>query len=245
MQLDAMATQLITDHGAVPSFKGYRGSAPTAFPAALCISVNEVVVHGIPSGYELREGDIISVDCGVYYRGYHSDSAYTYTVGEVKPEVMLLLKHTLQALYLGIAQARVGNRTGDIGFVIQHYVEGFGYGVVRELVGHGVGRNLHEKPEVANFGKRGHGARLTEGSVLAIEPMITLGSRQVVSERDGWTIRTRDFKPSAHFEHSVAVKGNKPEIITTFDYIDERFHYNGLPTTTKTLVATPVAADSH
>ena len=225
MQLDALAQQFITDHGAVPSFKGYRGSAPTGFPGALCISVNDVVVHGIPGANELNDGDIVSVDCGVYYRGYHSDSAYTYAVGEVAPAVLNLLKHTKASLHLGIAQAKTGNRVGDISHAIQSYTESRGYGVVRELVGHGVGRSLHEKPEVPNYGQRGRGPRLAEGMVLAIEPMITLGRRAVVQEKDGWTIRTVDRKPAAHFEHSVAIVDGKPELVTTFAYIDERFNY--------------------
>jgi methionyl aminopeptidase len=225
MQLDAMATQFIADHGAVPSFKGYRGAAPTPFPGALCISVNEVVVHGIPGDYELKNGDIVTVDCGVYYRGFHSDSAYTYTVGEVAQPVLNLLKHTKASLFLGIAQAREGNRVGDISHAIQSYTEARGYGVVRELVGHGVGRNLHEKPDVPNYGQRGKGPRLTNGMVLAIEPMITLGRRAVVQEKDGWTIRTTDRKPAAHFEHSVAILDGKPEIVTTFQYIDPKFDY--------------------
>jgi methionyl aminopeptidase len=225
MQLDALAQQFITDHGAVPSFKGYRGSAPTAFPGALCISVNEVVVHGIPGAYELKDGDIVSIDCGVYYRGFHSDSAYTYTVGEVAPPVLNLLRHTLQSLFLGIAQAKAGNRVGDISHAVQSYTESRGYGVVRELVGHGVGRLLHEKPEVPNYGQRGRGQRLATGMVIAIEPMITLGRRAVVQEKDGWTIRTSDRKPAAHFEHTVSIQNGPPEVITTFQYIDPKFHY--------------------
>lgn len=225
MQLDALAQQFIADHGAVPSFLGYRGSAPTPFPGALCISVNEVVVHGLPSAYELKDGDIVSVDCGVYYRGFHSDSAYTYTVGEVAPATLELLKHTKASLHLGIAQAREGNRTGDIGHAVQSYCEARGYGVVRELVGHGVGRNLHQKPDVPNYGQRGRGPRLTEGMVLAIEPMITLGRRAIVQEKDGWTIRTTDRKPAAHFEHTVAIVDGMPELVTTFEYIDDKFKY--------------------
>jgi methionyl aminopeptidase len=183
------------------------------------------VVHGLPGTTELKEGDIVSVDCGVYYRGFHSDSAYTYTVGEVAPPVLNLLRHTLQSLHLGIAQAKVGNRVGDISHAIQSYTEARGYGVVRELVGHGVGRNLHEKPEVPNYGQRGRGPRLSEGMVIAIEPMITLGRRSVVQEKDGWTIRTADRKPSAHFEHTLAIGLGEPEILTTFEYIDPKFKY--------------------
>jgi methionyl aminopeptidase len=182
-------------------------------------------VHGIPGPYELKDGDIVSVDCGVYYRGFHSDSAYTYTVGEVAPPVLNLLRHTLQSLHLGIAQAKAGNRVGDISHAVQSYTESRGYGVVRELVGHGVGRLLHEKPEVPNYGQRGRGQRLATGMVLAIEPMITLGRRAVVQEKDGWTIRTSDRKPAAHFEHSVAIMNGPPEVITTFQYIDPKFHY--------------------
>lgn len=215
-QLDKVAEEYIKDHKGQPSFKGYNG-----FPAALCISLNDVVVHGFPSQYQLREGDIISIDCGVKLNGFHSDSAYTYPVGNISAEVMSLLKRTKQSLYLGIEQAAEGKRVGDIGHAIQSYVERFGYGVVRELVGHGVGRNLHESPEVPNYGKRGQGPKLREGIVIAIEPMITLGKRAVVQEKDGWTIRTTDRKPAAHFEHTVLVRKGKAEILTTFKYIEE------------------------
>ncbi len=215
-QLDKVAEEFIKDHKGLPSFKGYNG-----FPAALCISLNDIVVHGFPSQYQLREGDIISIDCGVKLNGFHSDSAYTYPVGNISPEVMNLLKRTKQSLYLGIEQATEGKRVGDIGYAIQSYVERFGYGVVRELVGHGVGRNLHESPEVPNYGKRGQGPKLREGIVIAIEPMITLGKRAVVQEKDGWTIRTTDRKPAAHFEHTVLVRKGKAEILTTFKYIEE------------------------
>lgn len=215
-QLDKIAETFIRDHNGSPSFKGYNG-----FPAALCISLNEVVVHGFPSDYELKEGDILSVDCGVKLHGFHSDSAYTYPVGEISPEVMIFLKRTKQSLYLGIEQAIEGKKVGDIGYSIQSYVERFGYGVVRELVGHGVGRNLHESPEVPNYGKKGDGPKLRQGMVIAIEPMITLGKRAVVQEKDGWTIRTNDRKPAAHFEHTVLVGKNKAEILTTFKYIEE------------------------
>jgi methionyl aminopeptidase len=215
-QLDKVAEEYIKDHKGQPSFKGYNG-----FPAALCISLNDVVVHGFPSQYQLREGDIISIDCGVKLNGFHSDSAYTYPVGNISSEVMNLLKRTKQSLYLGIEQATEGKRVGDVGYAIQSYVERFGYGVVRELVGHGVGRNLHESPEVPNYGKRGQGPKLREGIVIAIEPMITLGKRAVVQEKDGWTIRTTDRKPAAHFEHTVLVRKGKAEILTTFKYIEE------------------------
>lgn len=215
-QLDKIADEFIRDNHGSPSFKGYNG-----FPSALCISLNETVVHGFPSQYQLREGDVISIDCGVKLHGFHSDSAYTYPIGNVSKEIESLLKRTKQALYLGIEQASEGKRVGDIGYAIQSYVERFGYGVVRELVGHGVGRNLHESPEVPNYGKRGQGPKLREGMVIAIEPMITLGKRAVVQEKDGWTIRTTDRKPAAHFEHTVVVQKGKAEILTTFKYIEQ------------------------
>lgn len=219
--LDKVAEAFIKDHQAVPSFLNYNG-----FPASLCISVNEVVVHGFPSTYELRDGDVVSIDCGVCLRGYHSDSAYTYPVGTVEPSVLELLKTTKESLYKGIEQVRVGNRIGDIGYAIQQYCQAKGYSVVRELVGHGVGKHLHEKPEVPNYGKRGQGPKIQNGMVIAIEPMINLGSRNVVQEKDGWTIRTRDRKPSAHYEHTVAVVNGMPEILTTFQFIEEVFQYS-------------------
>lgn len=215
-KLDAVAEEYIRDFGGVPSFKGFNN-----FPASLCISVNEVVVHGIPGGYTLKEGDIVSIDCGVKLNGFHSDSAYTYPVGEVSKEIMDLLSATKKSLYRGIDQASDGMRMGDVGYAIQSYVEEKGYTVVRELVGHGVGRDLHESPEVPNYGKRGKGIRLREGMVLAIEPMINLGSKTVMQERDGWTIRTTDRMPSAHFEHTIVVRKGKAEILTTFDYIEK------------------------
>ncbi|GAB3233009.1 type I methionyl aminopeptidase [Algoriphagus aestuariicola] len=218
--LDKIAEEFIRDHKAVPSFKGYNG-----FPSSLCISVNEVVVHGFPSDYELKDGDIISVDCGVFHQGFHSDSAYTYPIGEVSPSVIALLKATRDSLYLGIEQAVVGNRIGDIGHTIQKFVEAKGYTVVRELVGHGLGRKLHEAPEVPNYGKKGSGPLLKAGMVIAIEPMINLGTRNIVQERDGWTIRTADRKPSAHYEHTVAILENKTEVLTTHKYIEENFKF--------------------
>ena len=217
-ELDQVAEAFIRDHGGKPSFKNYRG-----FPATLCISVNEVVVHGFPGKYELKEGDVIAVDCGVQLQGYHSDSAYTYPLPGTRQEVLDLLERTYEALLLGIQTAKAGNRTGDIGYVIQDYVESFGYGVVRELVGHGVGKNLHEEPEVPNYGKRGTGTKLVPGMVLAIEPMINLGGRQVVQERDGWTIRTQDRKPSAHFEHMVAILESHTEVLTTHEEIENNY----------------------
>ncbi len=214
--LDKVAEEVIADHGATGSFKGYGG-----FPATLCISTNEVVVHGFPSEYELKDGDIISVDCGVFYQGFHSDSAYTYPVGDVSQETLSLLRTTKESLYIGIEEAKFGNRIGDLAFAIQNFVEGKGYTVVRELVGHGLGRSLHEGPEVPNYGKRGRGPKLNEGLVIAIEPMINLGTRHIVQESDGWTIRTKDRKPSAHFEHTVAIFKDRTEILTSHKYIEE------------------------
>ncbi len=215
-QLDQIAEEFINDHNGKPSFKGYNG-----FPGSLCISVNEEVVHGIPGDYELRDGDIVSIDCGVLLNGFHSDCAYTYPVDGVEPDVMQLLTVTRDSLSLGIEKAKAGNRIGDIGHSVQYYVEGFGYSVVRELVGHGLGKSLHESPEVPNYGKRGKGAMMKQGLVIAIEPMINLGHRSVVQESDGWTIRTADRKPSAHFEHTVAIMEEKTEVLTTHRYIEE------------------------
>ncbi|MEJ7647167.1 MAG: type I methionyl aminopeptidase [Chryseolinea sp.] len=218
--LDLLAEEYIRDNGGVPSFKNYNG-----FPTALCISVNEVVVHGFPGSYELKETDIISIDCGVFYKGFHSDSAYTYPLEGASAETLKLLHRTYDSLYLGIAQAKAGNRIGDVSFAIQNYVEGFGYGVVRELVGHGVGKKLHEDPEVPNYGTRGRGVKIVAGMVFAIEPMINGGTKSVVQEKDGWTIRTSDRKPSAHFEHTVAVLEKGPEILTTHKYIEENYSF--------------------
>ena len=215
-QLDTRAEEVIRDAGGRPSFKGYNN-----FPAALCISTNSVVVHVIPSKYELQTGDIVSIDCGVLLNGYHADSAYTYGVGEVSSAVQALLDETKASLYKGIEQAVAGNRMGDVSYAIQNHVERKGYGVVRELVGHGVGRNLHEKPDVPNYGKRGSGPVLQPGLVLAIEPMVNLGTKNVVQEVDGWTIRTKDRKPSAHFEHTVVVRKGQAEILTSFEFIEQ------------------------
>ncbi len=220
-KLNEVAEEFIRDHEGIPSFKHYGGT----FPSALCISVNEVVVHGFPGEYELKEGDIVSVDCGVKYKGYHSDSAYTYPLIGAKQEVLDLLNRTYDSLFLGIAEAKVGNRIGDVGYAIQSHVEKFGYGVVRELVGHGVGKSLHEDPEVPNYGMKGKGVKIVAGMVFAIEPMINLGTRAVVQESDGWTIRTRDRKPSAHFEHMVAVHEDRTEVLTTHEYLEEAYSY--------------------
>jgi len=214
--LDKLAEEFIRDNNAEPAFKGYRG-----FPATLCISLNDQVVHGIPGKTELNDGDIVSIDCGVLNNGYFGDSAYTFAVGIVKAEMLLLLKTTKEALYKGIENAVAGKRLGDIGFAIQSYVESFGFSVVRDLVGHGIGKNLHEKPEVPNYGKRGSGIKLCEGLVIAIEPMINMGKHQVIQGSDGWTIKTSDRMPSAHFEHTVAIRKGKADILSSFNKIEE------------------------
>ncbi|MEE4259462.1 MAG: type I methionyl aminopeptidase [Bacteroidales bacterium] len=214
--LDKIAEEFILDHGAVPGFKGYGG-----FPGSLCISVNDEVVHGIPGEKELIDGDIVSIDCGTLMNGFYGDSAYTFAVGNVDAEILELLKRTKESLYLAIEQAITGKRIGDIGYTVQKHVESFGYSVVRDLVGHGVGRNLHEKPEIPNYGKRGSGIKLKKGMCLAIEPMVNLGVKEVTQDNDGWTIRTADGKPSAHFEHDVAVRNDKADILSTFEYIEE------------------------
>ena len=216
LQLDKIGDEFICDHGGIPLFKGYRG-----FPNALCISVNENVVHGIPGDYRLKEGDIVSIDCGIKINGYCGDSAYTFTVGEVKPEVKKLLQATKEALYVGIEAAVEGKRTGDIGNAIQRYCEERGYSVVRDLVGHGIGKEMHEEPEVPNFGKKGYGALLKSGMCLAIEPMINLGKKNVKVEKDGWTVRTADRRPSAHFEHTVAIRSGKADILSSFELIEQ------------------------
>ena len=216
LQLDKIAEEFIRDHGAVPTFLGYNG-----FPNSICASVNENVVHGIPNNKPLIEGDVISIDCGTRLQGFCGDSAYTFCVGEVKPEVKQLLKITKEALYQGIEQAQQNNRIGDIGSTIQKYCESHGYSVVRELVGHGIGREMHEAPEVPNYGRKDTGVMLKNGMCIAIEPMINMGSKNVVFENDGWTVRTRDRKPSAHFEHTVAIRNGKADILSTFEFIQE------------------------
>ncbi len=216
-QLDKVAEEFIRDNGAVPGFLGYGG-----FPGSICTSVNDQVVHGIPSDKViLEDGDIISVDCGAYINGFHGDSAYTFCVGDVKPEIRELLRTTKESLYKGIEQAQEGRRLGDLGYAIQNYCESKGYSVVREMIGHGVGRNLHESPEVPNYGRKGNGPMLKSGMTIAIEPMINLGSRHLVFEKDGWTTRTLDRKPSAHFEHSVAIRKGKADILSSFEYIEQ------------------------
>ncbi len=216
LELDKIAETFIRDHKGVPGFLNYQG-----FPNTLCTSVNEQVVHGIPNKRPLAGGDIISVDCGVLLNGFYGDSAYTFCVGEVDDEIKGLLRATREALYKGIEQAVEGRRIGDIGNAVQSHAEGLGYSVVREMVGHGVGKNLHEAPEVPNYGRRGNGTRLRAGMVIAIEPMINLGKRHIFQEADGWTIRTRDRKVSAHFEHTVAVGKDKADILSSFNFIEE------------------------
>ncbi|MDR1631345.1 MAG: type I methionyl aminopeptidase [Dysgonamonadaceae bacterium] len=216
LQLDKIAEEYIRDNGGIPLFKGYNG-----FPNALCTSVNENVVHGIPVAQPLKEGYIVSVDCGVKINGYCGDSAYTFEIGEVSPEIKQLLQTTKAALYEGISHAVEGKRIGDISHAVQVYCESRGYSIVRELVGHGIGKNMHEAPEVPNYGKKGYGPLLKEGMCIAIEPMINLGSRNVKFEKDGWTVHTRDRKPSAHFEHTVAIRPGKADILSTFEWIEE------------------------
>lgn len=214
--LDKIAEDFIRSQGAIPGFKGYRG-----FPATLCVSTNEEVVHGIPGERVLKNGDIVSIDCGCQKYGYYGDSAYTFPVGEVSDEVLMLLKRTKESLFMALEVAVTGRRVGDISAVIQEYVEGFGYSVVRELVGHGIGQQLHEKPDVANYGRRGSGVKMAAGLTICIEPMINMGLKTVVQEKDGWTIRTADRMPSAHFELTVAVRKDKTDVLSSFRYIEE------------------------
>ena len=221
-QLDRLAETFIRDNGGLPGFKGLYGC-----PSTLLISVNQEVVHGLPGDRELRDGDVASVDCGVLMNGFYGDSAYTFCVGDVAPEVRQLLTVTQECLALGIANAIANNRVGDIGHAIQEHAEAHGYGVVRELVGHGVGRKLHEPPEVPNYGRRGHGVLLRDGLVIAIEPMINMGTKDVRQLEDGWTIATRDGRPSAHFEHTIAVRTGKAEVLSTFSYIEDVLRSKG------------------
>ena len=216
LQLDKIAEEFIKDNGGIPAFKGYGG-----FPNSLCISPNEQVVHGIPNDQPYVDGDIISVDCGVLMNGFYGDSAYTFSVGEIPNETMQLMKVTKESLYRGIGVALPGKRLQDISYEIQTYCEKNGYSVVRELVGHGIGRNLHEAPEVPNFGKRGSGIKLQVGLVIAIEPMINMGKRNIIHGKDGWTIKTADNKPSAHYEHTIAIKDGKADILSSFEYVED------------------------
>jgi methionyl aminopeptidase len=225
-ELDRMAEQFIRDNGGIPGFKGLYGC-----PSTLLISVNEQVVHGLPGDRALKDGDIASVDCGVLMNGFYGDSAYTFTIGEVAPDVQHLLRVTQECLERAIAQAVDGNRVGDIGHAVQEHAERNGFGVVREMVGHGLGRKLHEPPEVPNFGRRGHGVKLHSGMVLAIEPMINMGVKEVRQLADGWTVVTRDGKPSAHFEHNVVVRPGRAEVLSTFSYIEDVLKERGMMTT--------------
>ncbi|MCF1190739.1 type I methionyl aminopeptidase [Mangrovimonas sp. AS39] len=216
LQLDKMAEEFIRDHGAVPGFLGLYGC-----PSTLLCSVNEAVVHGLPTDKPLEDGDIVSIDCGALMNEFYGDHAYTFEIGEIAPETKKLLDITKESLYVGIREFKNGNRVGDVGFAIQKFCENEGYGVVRELVGHGLGKKMHEDPEMPNYGKRGRGKKFIEGQVVAIEPMINMGTHKVKQLKDGWTIVTLDGKPSAHFEHDVALVDGKPEILSTFAYIYE------------------------
>ncbi len=222
IKLDEIAETFIRDHGAVPAFKDHNPSfSETPFPYSLCISVNEEVVHGMPSAHRiLQEGDIVSIDCGVFMNGYYGDSAYTFKVGEIHSKKQKLLDVTRDSLYKGIEKARDGNRLGEISHAIQKHVETFGFSIIREMVGHGVGTSLHEPPEVPNFGKRRSGVKLKEGMVLAIEPMVNMGKRYIGTAQDGWTVFAKDKLPSAHFEHCIAIGKEGTEILSTFEYIE-------------------------
>jgi methionyl aminopeptidase len=216
LYLDSIAESFIRDNGAIPAFKGYGG-----FPNTLCTSVNEEVVHGIPSNYILKDGDIISVDCGVILNGWYGDSAYTFPVGVIKDELRRLLNYTRASLEEGVKEAVAGNRIGDISFAVQSKAESGGFSVVRELVGHGIGKKLHEQPEVPNYGKQGSGTKMEKGLVICIEPMINAGKKETFQMKDGWTIKTADGKPSAHFEYAVAVDKGKADVLTTFEFLEE------------------------
>jgi methionyl aminopeptidase len=216
LHLDALAEEFIRDHGAIPAFLGLYN-----FPNTLCVSPNAQIVHGIPTAIPLQEGDIVSIDCGVVKNGFYGDHAYTFQVGEVDEATKKLLQITKESLYIGIGEFKTGNRVGDVGYAIQHYCESHGYGVVRELVGHGLGRNIHEEPEIPNYGRRGYGKKFIEGMVVAIEPMINMGTQRIRRLKDGWTVLTADGKPSAHFEHDVAIINGKPVLLSTFRYIYE------------------------
>lgn len=221
LSLDKVAYEFINDHKAIPAFLNYNG-----FPNSLCISVNEQVVHGIPSKYEIKDGDVVSVDCGIIKNKFFGDSAYTFAIGEVKSDVLELLKTTEESLYRAIEQCVVGKRLGDVADAVQSYCEAKGYSIVRELVGHGIGKSLHEAPEVPNYGRKGTGLKLQEGLVIAIEPMVNLGKKSITQENDGWTIRTTDKLPSAHFEHTVTIGKYKADILSSFDYIKEVVNKN-------------------
>lgn len=216
IELDRIAEDFLVEEGAIPGFKGYNG-----FPNTLCISINDEIVHGIPGERVLKNGDIVSIDCGSIKNGFYGDSAYTFAVGDVAPEVLDLLRRTRESLFLAIEMAVSGKRVGDISAAVQEYVESFEYSIVRELVGHGIGRHLHEKPDIPNYGKKGSGVKLQEGLVICIEPMINLGTKNILQAKDGWTIRTADRLPSAHFELTVVVRKEKADVLSTFQYIEE------------------------
>ena len=217
IRLDRVAEEFLRDHHGVPGFLGYNG-----YPNTLCTSVNSQVVHGIPSDYRLEEGDIVTIDCGVRLNDFYGDSAYTFAVGLIDDKLSSLLRVTREALFEGLQEAREGKRTGDIGHAVQQYAENAGYSVVREMVGHGIGKQLHEEPEVPNYGRRGTGPRLRAGMCLCVEPMINMGDKAIVQQQDGWTITTRDNQPSAHFELAIAVSRNGPEVLSTFEYIEKK-----------------------
>lgn len=223
IELDRIAEDFLVEEGAIPGFKGYNG-----FPNTLCISINDEIVHGIPGERVLKNGDIVSIDCGSIKNGFYGDSAYTFAVGDVAPEVLDLLRRTRESLFLAIEMAVSGKRVGDISAAVQEYVESFDYSIVRELVGHGIGRHLHEKPDIPNYGKKGSGVKLQEGLVICIEPMINLGTKNILQAKDGWTIRTADRLPSAHFELTVVVRKEKADVLSTFHYIEEVLGSNRL-----------------
>lgn len=220
-QLDKVAEEFIRDHGAIPTFKGFPNPYGSPFPASICTSVNDEVVHGIPNDRPLQDGDIVSIDCGTLLNGYNGDSCYTFCVGEVAEDVRQLLRVTKESLYLGIEAALTGYRIGDIGYAVQSHCEKYGLGVVREFVGHGIGRDMHEEPLVPNFGRRGNGVQIKNGLCIAIEPMITLGKPQIYMMPDRWTIKTRDGKVAAHFEHTIAIHHGKPDILSSFEEIEK------------------------
>ena len=219
-QLDKIAEEYIRDHGAIPTFKGFPNPYGGCFPGSICASVNDTVVHGVPNDVPLQEGDIVSIDCGTLLNGFNGDSCYTFEVGEVSEDIKALLRTTKESLYKGIEEALPGKRIGDVGFAVQQHCEKSGYGVVREFVGHGIGREMHEDPQVPNYGRRGNGTVIKNGLCIAIEPMITMGSPQIYLTEDRWTVKTRDGKPAAHFEHTIAVHNNKVEILSSFEKIE-------------------------
>lgn len=225
-QLDTLAEQFIRDHGAIPTFKGFPNPFGPEFPASICTSVNEVVVHGIPNDVPLKEGDIVSVDCGTLLEGFCGDSCYTFCVGEVAPEVKALLQTTKESLYKAIEQALPGKRLGDIGYAVQSHCEAQGYGIVREFVGHGIGHEMHEDPQVPNYGTRGSGKQIKNGLCIAIEPMVTMGSPALVMLEDRWGVVTKDGKPAAHFEHTIAIHNGKADIMSSFEQIEEAERQN-------------------